>query len=58
MRIRGIASEIFAKIDAAVIAESCDRLASRGVERVNKVHNADDDALVGAGGDGPFSELQ
>src|SRR6266404_1671270 len=42
----GIAAQVFAKIDATMIAEALNRLASIGVQHVDKVHHSDDDATV------------
>jgi hypothetical protein len=41
-----VAAEMFAEIDAAVLAERWDRFAGRGIKRVNEVHDADENALV------------
>ena len=45
-----VAAEIFAKIDAAIFAEGWNGLAGCGVQRVNEVHYADQNALVIVGG--------
>ncbi len=41
----GIASQIFAQIDAAVFAEGWDWLSSVGVEGVHRIHHAGEDAF-------------
>ncbi len=51
-----ITPEIFAKINTAAIAEGWDRLARVGIERVDKIHYADEDATVLVVGTGPIGK--
>ena len=51
-----VAAEIFAEIDAAVLAECLDGFAGGSVQRVNEVHYADEDSLAGGVGVGPEGE--
>ena len=44
--VGGIAAETFAQIDAAFIAEAGNRLAVGGIQRVDEIHHADDDAAI------------
>jgi len=46
LRGRGFAAKAFAEIDAAVLAERRDRVASRGVQSVNEVHHTGKYAFV------------
>ena len=42
----GIDAEIFTKIDSPVIAETFNWLPGVGVQNINEVHDADDDAMI------------
>src|SRR5262249_42202859 len=44
----GLAAEPFTEIDAAIFTERGNGLAGSGVERVDEVHDANEDAFIGA----------
>src|SRR5262249_42424229 len=49
-------AKIFAQVDAAGGAERGNGFAGGGVERIEKIHHADEDALVGGSWAGPESQ--
>src|SRR4051812_6168796 len=51
-----VSAKPLAQIDASLIAEACDRLASVSSELVNEVHDADDNATVFVVGAGPIRQ--